>query len=49
MITLDVLIDGKSKVVNHCNIFHISKLKYNFLLIDIIEKANYLILAKKRR
>lgn len=42
----DILVDGKSKVVNFCNVTYTLKLEYNLLLIVIIKKANYLILAK---
>lgn len=47
-VTLDMFVDGKSKVVNFYNIFYTLGLEYNFFLISIIEKANYSILAKKR-
>lgn len=49
MITLDMLIDNKSKIVNFCNVLYISKLEYNLFSVDIIEKAGYSILAKKRK
>lgn len=49
MITLYVLINGKLEIVNFCNIFYIFELKYNLLLFRIIEKAGYLILAKKEK
>ena len=45
MVTLDVPIDSKSNVINFYNVFYIPKLHYNLLLIDIIDKAGYLILA----
>ena len=47
IITLDVLIDSKPEVVNFCNVFYALELEYNLLSISIIEKADYLILAKK--
>lgn len=47
MVILNMLVDTKSKIVNFCNIFYVHKLKCNFFLVDIIEKASYLILAKK--
>ena len=45
MVTLDVPIDSKSNVINFYNVFYIPELHYNLLLIDIIDKAGYLILA----
>ena len=47
IVTLDVLVDGKSEVVNFCNILHAPELEYNLLSVGTIEKAGYLILAKK--
>ncbi len=47
IITLDVLSDGKPKVVNFCNIFYTPELEYNLLLVNIIKKVSYSILAKK--
>lgn len=47
MVTLDILIDGKLKFVNFCNILHVPELEYNLFFVGIIEKASYLILAKK--
>lgn len=48
MITFDIFVDNKSKVINFCNIFYAFKLKYNLFLINIIEKVSYLILTKKK-
>lgn len=48
MVTLNVLIDSKPEVVNFYNVFHAFELKYNLLLVNIIEKIGYLILAKKK-
>lgn len=47
MVTFDVLVDGKSKVINFYNLFHILELEYNLFLVGTIKTANYLILAKK--
>lgn len=44
-----MLVDNKLKIVNFYNIFYIPKLEYNFLLVSIIEKVGYSILAKKKR
>lgn len=49
MVIFDMLVNGKSKMVNFCNIFCIPELEYNFLLVDTIKKAGYSILAKKRK
>lgn len=49
MITFVVLIDGKPKVVNFCNIFYAPELKYNLFSVGILEKVNFLILAKKKK
>lgn len=49
MVILDILINSKSKVVNFYNIFYIQELKHNLFSINIIEKADYLILAKKEK
>lgn len=38
IITLNVLVNDKSEVVNFCNVLHIPELKYNLLLIDTIKK-----------
>lgn len=44
-----MLVNSKSNIINFFNIFYIFELKYNLLLVDIIEKTSYLILAKKRK
>lgn len=44
-----MFIDGKSKIVNFCNIFYTFKLEYNFLSVGIINKAGYSILIKKEK
>lgn len=49
MITLNIFINNKPEIVNFCNVFYTSKLKYNFLSIGTIKNANYLILAKKKK
>lgn len=49
IVTLDVLVDGKPEVVNFCNILHSLDLEHNFLSVGTIEKADYLILVKKRK
>lgn len=49
IITLDVLVDGKSEVVNFYNVLHALELEYNLLLVGTIEKAGYSILAKKEK
>ena len=46
-VSLDVLINGKLKVVNFYNVLHAPKLEYNLLSVGTIEKAGYSILAKK--
>ena len=47
MVTLDVLVNGKPKVVNFCNVLYALELEYNLLPVDIIKKAGYLIIAIK--
>ena len=47
IVTLDVLVDGKSEVVNFCNVSHAPELECNLLSVGTIEKAGYSILAKK--
>lgn len=47
IISFDVLVEGKSEVVNWCSFFHTLELKYNLFLIGTIKKAGYLILTKK--
>lgn len=47
IVTLNVLVDGKSKVLNFCNILYTPELKYNLFSIGTIEKVGYLILDKK--
>lgn len=47
MVTLNMLLDSKFKVVNFYNIFYVLELEYNFFSVTIIKKASYLILAKK--
>lgn len=49
MVTFNILVDGKSEVVNFYNIFYTSDLKYNFLSVDIIEKACYSIQSGQNR
>ena len=49
IVTLDVLVDGKSEVVNFCNILYAPELDYNLFSVGIIEKAGYSILAKKEK
>lgn len=49
MVTLDLFIDGKPKVINLCNILHTPELEDNLLSVSIIEKVGYLILAKKEK
>ena len=49
IVTLDMFIDGKSEVVNFCNILHAPELEYNLLSIGTIKKASYSILAKKKK
>lgn len=49
MVTLDVFIDSKSKVVNYCNVFYTPELEYNLLSVGTIEKAGYSILVKKEK
>lgn len=49
IITFNVPINGKFEVVYFCNIFYFSDLEYNLLLIHIIKKAGYLILAQKKK
>lgn len=49
MIFLDVLLNGKPKVVNFYNIFHFPKLEYNHFSVSTIKKAGYFVLAKKRK
>lgn len=46
MIPLDVLIDGKSELVNFCNVFYTPELEYDLLSVGTNEKAGYWILAK---
>lgn len=46
IIPFDMLINSKSKVVNFCNLLHAPELRYNFLIVDIIKKARYSIIAK---
>lgn len=48
IVTFDVLVDGKSKVINFYNFFYILELEYNLFLVGTIEITNYLILAKKK-
>lgn len=49
MVTLNMLVDDKSKFVNFCNIFYAFKLKHNLFLVDTIKKGAYLILSKKEK
>lgn len=48
-VTFDVLVNGKPEVINFCNIFYTPKLEYNLLSGSTIKKANYSILAKKKK
>lgn len=49
MVVLVIFIDGKLEVINFYNIFHIFKLQYNYLSLNIIEKVGYIILAKNEK
>ena len=49
MVTLDVLIDGKPKFVNICNVLDAPELEYNLPSVSTIEKAKYSILAKNKK
>lgn len=46
IILLDILINSKFEVINFYDFFYALKLKYNLLSVAIIEKVEYLILAK---
>lgn len=47
MISLDMLINSKSKIVNFCNIFLTPDLEYNLFLISQIIKARFDFRQKK--
>lgn len=49
MITFNMLVNSKSKVVNFCNVFYSFKLEYNLFLVSIIKKTAYLILTNKEK
>lgn len=49
IVTFDVLLNSKLKAINIYNILHNPKFNYKLLLISIIQKNNYLILAKKEK
>lgn len=49
MISLNILINGKSKVVKFYNIFHIYKLEYNPFFINITKKTRYLIITNNEK
>ncbi len=46
IVPLDVLIDGKPKVVNFCNVLHAPELEYSLLSVNTFEKAGYSILSQ---
>ena len=46
-VTLNVLVDGKSEVVNFCKVLYAPELEYNLLSVGTIEKAGYSIVAQK--
>ncbi len=48
-VTLNMLVDGKSEVVNFCQVFYAPELEYSLLSVGTIEKAGYSILAQKRK
>lgn len=49
MISLDMLINGKLKLINFYNIFYISQLEYNLFSVGTIKKVKYFILAKNEK
>ena len=49
IVNLDVPVDGKSKVVNLCNVFYAPRLENYLLSVDTIEKVDCSILAKKEK
>lgn len=48
-VTLDILVKGKPKVINFCNVFYALDLEYNLILVGTIEKTGYSILVKKEK
>lgn len=47
IVTFDILVDGKPKVINFCNIFLALELEYNLLSVSTIRKLVNLFWQKK--